>query len=256
MTSVNNIDSTTNIINNGTFGDIVLPSIYFFNVTPSQQSLFGWSSTLNFVVLSNKIPTSIYAITRPDNVNNSFVSLSFINSLSQIINIQNSGKYTLSFIYCRRPPIWPFNPIDIYLNEQLLDTITTSSTSWSLFTKTFYISKSDNLRLSFNTTINKYNVINITNVSLIYNVEIPLPPLNILQLTTTNVKPNNKTFIDRQTTDDNQVIKQIFNRTARTNVLETYYIKNYKKYIGGTKNTDSSSFTKNKKTNAVGFSRI
>jgi hypothetical protein len=37
-------------------------------------------------------------------------------------------------------------------------------------------------------------------------------------------------------------------------MLETYYIKNYKKYIDGKENMDFSSFTKKKKTIAVGLS--
>jgi len=51
----------------------------------------------------------------------------------------------------------------------------------------------------------------------------------------------------------NKPIKLLYNEITKTGILETYYIKSMKKYIGGSKNMDSSYITKKRGIYANGI---
>jgi len=65
-----------------------------------------------------------------------------------------------------------------------------------------------------------------------------------------DIYEKNDNNIKKQT---NKTVKQLYNEISKTSILETYYIKSTKKYIGGSKNTDSSFFTKKRGIYAVGI---
>jgi len=57
-------------------------------------------------------------------------------------------------------------------------------------------------------------------------------------------------------TPENQVITHIYNKTTRANLKDPFQIEKAKKWIGGTKNTDSSAYIRKKMSNAISKSVI
>jgi hypothetical protein len=54
----------------------------------------------------------------------------------------------------------------------------------------------------------------------------------------------------------NQTISHIYNKTTKANLKETHQVEKAKKWIGGSKNTDSSAYIRNKMSNAIVMSRV
>jgi hypothetical protein len=154
-------------------------------------------------------------------------------TLSQTVNIKTGGFYNLSFYYSKRRSYT--NVTSIYIDDNLIDTITDVSIDyWSLYSRTIYVSKLGDLKISFvAVAIQNLTSFMIKRVSFSF-VGFNLFPYKII--------PTNFA---------NQVISQTNNKITKANLKETQQIVNTKKWIGGTKNTDSSGYIKKKTSNAI-----
>jgi hypothetical protein len=56
--------------------------------------------------------------------------------------------------------------------------------------------------------------------------------------------------------NSNQIISHIHDKTTTASLKETPQVEKAKKWIGGTKNTDSSAYIKKKTSNAIATTRV
>ena len=122
----------SNLIINGDFSTFTIdPNTYMYDTdfTSDQTTLFYWSFTSPYLSLQNSVTDFQYP--DPLGITTQYLSLQTSASIQQTINIIIAGTYVISFYYCVRQSGFILNPIQIYFNNFLIDTITTDpGTEW------------------------------------------------------------------------------------------------------------------------------
>ena len=167
----------SNLIYNGNFA---LPSIttnsyiYTDTFTTQQSTAFYWTSPNTFYpALLNG--TNAFNITPPTNATQ-YLVIQNDKSIQQSFTATQLGNYTLSFNYAGRPG-YTFNNMKIYLNGVLFDTVTTTPTNWSLYSKTNLspILGTNTLLLLGTATQNEGDIA-LTNIKVFYGQTGGAPP--------------------------------------------------------------------------------
>jgi hypothetical protein len=154
----------TDIIQNGDFS---YPTITAFDGTVNgiqkyntfeqgEKDIFIWTGSDNLAVENNYngvTPNAYPDITLLNIISNGgaiFQYVSFENTanIKQIINTTITGTYNLKFYYVSRPN-YPLNNLQIFLNNELLDVITTTQANWTEYSYSFRISKTGIYTLLF-----------------------------------------------------------------------------------------------------------
>lgn len=245
LVNITILPNATNIIKNGDFSYPVLNTniVYYFqnmsSLTNEFKNLFDWGFTqsdisnnpneitLEIITGNRLIPQInpyLIGVNQYMLIRNGF----YQTTLYQTINIPRVGKYILSFYYCKRNR-YRFNPLNIYLKDVLFDSIGEPITfDWVFYIKTFDVNNLNDLKISFTGT-NKIN----TSYFIIAKVSI--------KYATTN-----QIFKVFSTDFSTQVTTQTHHKITNAGLNE-----NTKKWIGGTKNRDSSAFIKKKTSHTI-----
>ena len=175
----------TNVIENG---DFYIPDItgytpakyqYYKDFVQGQKDVFVWigsSSDSDLSIKNNDNGVTIFYYPDITQLNiqgassvNLYQYVSFENTayLYQIVNLTQIGIYNLSFLYVARPN-FVFNNLQIFLNDLLLDVISTPQTNWTEYTYSFPVSTTGSYKLFFQgQPDNTDTYIGITNIKLI-----------------------------------------------------------------------------------------
>ena len=122
----------SNLIINGNFSQPVITTNSFLGIdyfTAQQKTDFFWNDDDHFTLqLINR--STAYGYEYPSIINTSqYLSFQFYAAISQTINTEYTGEQVLKFQYCNRPN-YPINPLYIYLNNDLIYTISNYTATW------------------------------------------------------------------------------------------------------------------------------
>jgi hypothetical protein len=252
------VSDTVNLVKNGDFSYPPIDSEYYrfhrwSELSNDFKSSFVWYSTNNETLITN---LSVYYYIYPpifELFSNARQVMSIGNmpsvnpvNISQLINITQIGFYELSFEYSRGP--FSSSEVNVTINDTLFESIprrnNIDTETKFVFKKILYVDKLGDLKLSFDT----YSRTEPFEFFLFTDVRFSLIRYDSVYRTyLTKVIPTNFS---------NQVITQTHNKITKANLKETSQIVNTKKWIGGTKNTDSSGYIKKKTSNAITKSAI
>ena len=123
----------SNLISNGNFSSPSITTNSFLGIdyfTTQQKNDFIWVDDDHFTLqLCNGV--TAYEYEYPGIINTSqYLSFQFYGAISQQINLIYTGDYILKLAYVNRPN-YPINPLYIYLNYDLIYTITKYTTTWT-----------------------------------------------------------------------------------------------------------------------------
>ena len=122
----------SNLIINGNFSQPVITSNTFLGIdyfTAQQKTAFYWTDDDHFTLnLLNQ--STAYEYEYPSIINTTqYLSFQFYGAISQQINLVYTGEHVLKFQYCNRPS-YPINPLYFYLNNELIYTVSSYTTTW------------------------------------------------------------------------------------------------------------------------------
>jgi len=165
----------SNLIQNG---DIFYPTIftdvqYYTNFVQGQREMLVWVGSDLLSIQNNDNGVTSFGYPDVTLLNNESLYLyqyiSFENNafIYQPITITKIGKYSLSFLYVSRPN-FVHNSLQIFVNNVLLDVITTSQANWTQYTYSFPILATGTYTLLFQGQPGDTDTnIAVTNVKLI-----------------------------------------------------------------------------------------
>jgi hypothetical protein len=239
---------TTNLLLNGDFTNPVItgnpPDIDTNTLTTNQKSSLIWDCFGRIALLNVLNPPVNFGypslIGLPDG--SRFIDIQDYQSqgaarLKQTVNITQKGTYQINLKYVARPG-YIFLPIQIFFNGNLINTITTSVSTWTSYTITFNISSTGSQELLFlGQNSGQSKEIAIGNISL-----------TLIQAVSTIVKFENNRFLQ---SNDYSMNKQIFNKTFIGKEEKTN--NPLKKWHDNNKNRDASNITIKYKINEQGI---
>jgi len=165
----------SNLIQNG---DIFYPTIftdvqYYTNFVQGQREMLVWVGSDLLSIQNNDNGVTSFGYPDVMMLNNESLYLyqyiSFENNafIYQPITITKIGKYNLTFLYVSRPN-YTHNNLQIFVNNVLLDVITTSQANWTEYTYSFPILATGTYTLFFQGQPGDTDTnIAITNIKLI-----------------------------------------------------------------------------------------
>lgn len=214
---------------------------YINNLTTEQKTELGWTTSTPPYSASLQNGFTSFEYTNPSAINlTQFVSLQSLSYISQSFLVANVGNYMLTFKYARRS-VSSFNRASVMFDGNVIGTVPTpSSNDWVAYSTIFNISSTGTHTLKIQGVGNLTDGIAITAIVL-------TPYLSQKSIPITPVTP---------VTPENQVITHIFDKITKANLKETPQVVQAKKWIGGTKNTDSSGYVKKKMSNAITATKI
>ena len=135
----------SNLIYNGNFSAPIIAAnntVYSYSLTAQQLIDFYWvPNTTGQLYVSLQNGNSVFTYPDPALISQSqFCSIQYTSNISQSFTVTQTGQYKLSFYYGKRGGGYNLNLLQIYVNDVLIDTlVTTTSSTWLSYNKNFFI---------------------------------------------------------------------------------------------------------------------